>query len=175
MPRADVLAGAPFIGGMRSGGRGTGGHGADQHVATRRTTQLLAMLPSTPAQIRIASTAAQLRPVRVGPRQDTRLDLAGAGQRQDSEIVGVVQVVELGRPQDLRFLVEGGVIAKVQVIEVAELIERDDVGDFVAVEFQPAVARLPSAFWRKRPCKAGVGQPDCPSERNHNVIWTLRR
>jgi hypothetical protein len=43
------------------------------------------------------------------------------------------------------------------------------------VKFQPAVARLPGAFRRKRPCRAGLGQPDCPSKRNQNVIWTLRR
>ena len=50
------------------------------------------------------------------------------------EIVGVVQVIELRRTQYLRFLVESGVIAEVQVIEFAELIERNDVGDFVAMD-----------------------------------------
>ena len=73
-------------------------------------------------------------PVRVYTPFDAQLDRAGAGQRQDSEVVGVVQVIELGRPQDLRLCVECGIIAKVQVIEVAELVERDDFGDLVAVE-----------------------------------------
>ena len=71
--------------------------------------------------------------MRVTPKWiDAALGRAGAGQLHDDEVVGVVQVVELRRAQDLRFFVEVGVCAEVQVVEHAELIERNDVGDFVA-------------------------------------------
>ena len=65
---------------------------------------------------------------RVGP------ELRGHRQAQRDQIVGVVQVVELGRADDLRLTVEGGVVTKLQVTEVAELVERDDVGDFVRLD-----------------------------------------
>ncbi len=53
----------------------------------------------------------------------------GTARRKRSQIVGVVKVVELGRVDDLCLAVERGVLAKVQVSEVAELVERNDVGD----------------------------------------------
>jgi len=46
------------------------------------------------------------------------------------KVVGVVHVVELGRAHDLRIAIERGVRHEVQVGEVAELVERNDVGDF---------------------------------------------
>jgi hypothetical protein len=126
-------------GGMCSGSGCTGRHGADQHPAPRRACQLLAVLPATtPGSVcAVGVNCTPVQPVRVGAGASLfwfGVELGGTGQPQDGQIVGVVQVVELRRPQDLRFLVKGGVVAEVQVIEVAELVERDDVGDLVAVE-----------------------------------------
>ncbi len=71
----------------------------------------------------------------VGVRRGPLLARVGAELRrhrqpQRDQIVGVVQVVELGRVDDLRFAVERTILSKLQVSEVAELVERDDVGDF---------------------------------------------
>ncbi len=60
-------------------------------------------------------------------------------QPQRDQIVGVVQVVELGRVDDLRFAVERAIVAKVQVSEVTKLVERNDVGDFGGFGFFPRV------------------------------------
>jgi hypothetical protein len=120
---------------MRSRGRSTGGHRANQYPASSRASQLLAMLPPAGGHFRVAPASAQVRPGRVDAAFDARLDLTGAVKLHDSQVVGVVQVVKLRRAQHLRLLVEGGVVAEVQVVEVPEFIERDDVGDLVAVEF----------------------------------------
>ena len=75
------------------------------------------------------------------------------GQPQRGRVVGLVQVVEFGRQQHLRFVVEGGVVAEVEVAEIADLVaqirvievetvEREDLGDFVAMGLRPS-GRLP--------------------------------
>jgi hypothetical protein len=93
------------------------------------------MLPSPGSpQFRVRAAPVQVTSIRVDTAFDARRYLAGAVKFHDAEIVGVVQVVELRRTQYLRFLVESGVVAEVQVIESAELIERNDVGDFVAMD-----------------------------------------
>ena len=60
----------------------------------------------------------------------SRRNSDGTASRSGSQIVGVVQVVELRSVDDLRLAVERAVLVKLQVSEVAELVERDDVGDF---------------------------------------------
>jgi hypothetical protein len=93
------------------------------------------MLPSPgPRRLRVGAASVQVTMVRIDAAFNGRLCLAGAVEFHDAEIVGVVQVIELRRAQYLRFLVESGVVAEVQVIELAELIERNDVGDFVAMD-----------------------------------------
>ena len=64
--------------------------------------------------------APQVAPVRCDQAFGAGLGLAGAVEIHDDEIVGVVQVVEFGGPQDLRFFVECGVVAEVQVVEVTD-------------------------------------------------------
>ena len=73
-----------------------------------------------------------------------RPELRGHRQPQRDQIVGVVHVVELGRMDDLRLAVERAVVAKVQVSEVAELVERNDVGDFGGFGFHAACAERSS-------------------------------
>ena len=116
-------------GGVRGGGGGAGRHRADQHATSSRAGQLFAVLPAPGHQLRVAITAVRVTPKRI----DAALGHAGAGQVHDDEVVGVVQVIELRRSQDLRFFVEVRVCAEIQVVEPAELIERNDVGDFVAI------------------------------------------
>ena len=41
-----------------------------------------------------------------------------------------MQVVELGCAVDLRLAIEGTTLAEIEVSEVAEFVERNDVGDF---------------------------------------------
>jgi hypothetical protein len=86
------------------------------------------VLPAAGYQLRLALIAVHVTPKRV----DAVLGRAGVGQLHDDEVVGVVQIVKLRRAQDLRLFVEVGICAEVQVVEHAELIERNDVGDFVA-------------------------------------------
>ena len=66
-------------------------------------------------------------------------ELRGHRQPQRDQIVGVVKVVELGCMDDLRLAVERAIVAKVQVSEVAKLVERNDVGDFGGFGFVPGV------------------------------------
>ena len=54
-------------------------------------------------------------------------------QPQRDQIVGVVEVVELRGMDDMRLAVERTIVAKVQVSEVAEFVERNDVGDLGGV------------------------------------------
>jgi len=72
--------------------------------------------------------------IRVDAAFNAWLRRTRAVKLHDAQIVGVVQIIEFRRAQYLRFLVESGVVAEVQVIEFAELIKRDDVGDFVAMD-----------------------------------------
>jgi hypothetical protein len=113
---------------VRGGGGGACGHRADQYATSSRAGQLFAVLPSPGHQLRVGPGSVRITPTGV----DAALGRAGAGQVHDDEVVGVVQIVEFGRAQDLRFFVEGGVCAEVQVVQLAELIERNDVGDFIA-------------------------------------------
>jgi hypothetical protein len=92
------------------------------------------MLPSPGSGLRVVSVSVQVTPVRVHAVVDAWLGHTGAGKLHDVEIVAVIEVVELWGPQHLRFLIESGVFAELQVIEVAELIERNYFGDFVAME-----------------------------------------
>jgi hypothetical protein len=93
------------------------------------------MLPSAGTRrLRIGAAPLQVTSIRVDAGFNARRYLAGAVKFHDAEIVGVVQVIKLRCTQDLRFLVESGVVAEVQVIELAELIKRNDVGDFVAMD-----------------------------------------
>ena len=84
-------------------------------------------------------------------RESLRLDghpdqnLSGRrGQPYRRQIVDLVQIVELGGQQHLLGVVEGAVLEVqagsqlvdlVEVIEVAEAVERQNFGDFVAVAF----------------------------------------
>ena len=108
--------------------------GADQHPAARRAGQLLAVLPSSDTGLCVVSASVNVTPIRIDAVFAARPGPAGAGEVHDVEIVGVVQVVKLRSPQYLGFLIEGGVVAEVQVIKVAEFIEGNDVGDFIAME-----------------------------------------
>jgi hypothetical protein len=71
--------------------------------------------------------------IRVDAAFNAWLRRTRAVKLHDAEIVGGVQIIEFRRAQYLRFVVESGVVAEVQVIEFAELIERNDVGNFVAM------------------------------------------
>ncbi|BBY57637.1 hypothetical protein MSAR_07730 [Mycolicibacterium sarraceniae] len=44
------------------------------------------------------------------------------------QVIRVVQIVEFGAARDLE-RVERGALAEVDIAEIAELVERDDVGD----------------------------------------------
>ena len=78
------------------------------------------------------------------------LGRAGSGEVEDGEVVRVVEVIEFGGAEDLRFFLKRGVFAEVQVGQFAEFVERDDVGDFVAMEGGPAVARRRKISSRRR-------------------------
>jgi hypothetical protein len=53
-----------------------------------------------------------------------------------------VHVVELGRVDDLGLAIERGTVVKLQVSELAELVERNDVGDFSGFGIDPSVASV---------------------------------
>jgi hypothetical protein len=101
-----------------------------------------------------------------------------------------VEVVELGSQEHLGFVVEGRVVAEVQVIEVCRLIdevqvievesvEREDFGDFVPLRLRPPAARCATyphhACYGRRTSEKVLGQAEMSSYRDHNVIWTLGR
>jgi hypothetical protein len=119
---------------VRRGGGGTGGHRADQHAASGRSGQLFAMLSSAGGPLRVTLASVRVASIRVDAAFNAWLRRTRAVKLHDAQIVGVVQIIEFRRAQYLRFLVESGVVAEVQVIEFAELIKRDDVGDFVAMD-----------------------------------------
>jgi hypothetical protein len=165
---------------MRGGGSSTGRHRTDQQPASHRTGRLLTVQPALsprwapgPTAIVVRIEFGSVQPVRVLPNTPFDVgvgwEVGWAGQPQDAQIVGVVQVVEFRCPQDLRLGVEGGVVAEVQFIEVAdfpELIEGDNVRDLVAIEICPAVSRTPEGSCSVRPGETVLGQPECPSGRN---------
>ena len=74
----------------------------------------------------------------------------GGRQPQRSQIVDLIQIVELGREQHLSFVIERRVVAEVQVVEFAgvrefqvvevKAVQRQNFGDFVAVRLSPVVA-----------------------------------
>jgi hypothetical protein len=70
-----------------------------------------------------------------------------------------VHVVELGRMDDLRLAVERTVVAKVQVSEVTELVERNDVGDFGCFGFLPRTPSVRRNSIRK-PRRTVLSQPE---------------
>ena len=83
----------------------------------------------------------------------------GIRQPQRCQIVDLVQIVELGSQQHLRFVVESRVVAEVQFIEVTgvmeivqvgeiEAVEREDFSDFATVFVQPATSVHASCFYR---------------------------
>ncbi len=113
---------------MRRGGGGTGGHRADEHPAPGGSGERLAVLSAPlPGNVDADRSVGRLRARRAGCSQPLRHDL-----------VGVVEVVELRSAQHLRLFVESGVVAELQVVEVAEFpefVEGNDVGDFVAARF----------------------------------------
>ena len=90
-------------------------------------------------------------------------ELRGHRQPQRDQIVGVVQVVELGRMDDLRLAVERAIVTKVQVSEVTKLVERNDVGDFRGVRagcgFCPRVPGVRHDSIR-RARRTVLGQPE---------------
>ena len=157
---------------MRGGCGGTGGQRADQNPAASGSGELFAVLPATDERIGVAAgpVGAALE------RAEAMLGCAGAGEVEDGEIVRVVEVIEFRGAKDLRLLVKSGVIAEVRVGQFAEFVERNDVGDFVAVE----CVDLRSRDAERPPCTGVAAEicwvnVICPSSRNHNVIWTLRR
>ncbi|MFY9918582.1 MAG: hypothetical protein WAL26_09320, partial [Mycobacterium sp.] len=51
-------------------------------------------------------------------------------------------VVELGRVDDPALAIEGGSVMKLEVRQLAELVERNDVGDFSGFGVDPSVASV---------------------------------
>ncbi len=151
------------------------------------------MLRRTPrCTAEVQDTSARRKQVGVWLDGHPGQDLSGGrGQPFGGQIVDLVQIVELGSQQHLRLVVEGAVleihvaevqvieVAKVQVVEVvevAEAVEREDFGDFVAVVLEPAFTGLTSCSCSgARAGETVLGQPEMSSDRDHNVIWTLRR
>lgn len=168
---------------MRRRGRGARRHRRDQDAAAHRTARRLAMLATSPrdgggVRLVVGLVKPVGHEVRIGvvcAALHAGIRLAGSGQPQRGQIVGVMQVVQFGCPQDLHLAVEGGVVAEVQIVEAAELVERDDVGDLVGVEVWPAVSGSTRGSGCRRPGKTMLGQPGKSSGRNQSVIWTLRR
>ena len=68
-----------------------------------------------------------------------RPELGRHHKPQRDQVVGVGRVVELGRVDDLALSIERGIFAKLQVIELAELVERNDVGDLGGFMIEPPV------------------------------------
>ena len=68
-----------------------------------------------------------------------------------------------------RLAIERGIVAKLQVIELAELVERNDVGDFSGFGIDPSVAsvRRDSVRRSNERCPANLKYP---SSRDQNVI-----
>jgi hypothetical protein len=78
-----------------------------------------------------------------------RTELGGHDEPHRDQIVGVVHVVELGRVDYLALAVERGTVMKLQVSELAELIERNDVGDFSGFGINPPGAGVRrTSYWR---------------------------
>ena len=106
-------------------GRRAGGHRRDQQAALGGAGWLLAVLAAA-ADYSDDVSDLQLIAARlsVGPHGHPGQHLSdGIGQPQRGQIVDLVYIVELGGQQHLLFVVEGGVVAEVQVIEVTEVME----------------------------------------------------
>ncbi len=176
---------------VRGRGRRAGGHRRDQQAAPGGAGRLLAVLPATPHHgddVGVAELVARAEP-RIDRHHSGR-GLVGRGQPQWGEVVGVAQVVELGGQQHPRRVVEGGVGAEIQVVQLAdvteihvveiEAVEGQDLRDLVAVGFGPPTVRRasnPHHAWchgRTR-SKPVLGQTELSSYRDHTVIWTLGR
>src|SRR5947209_2138338 len=122
---------------MRGGCGRTGGHRADQNPAASGPAERFAVLSATGERRGVVAG-----PVRASLEwAEAMFGCAGAQEVEDGEIVGVIEVVEFRGAKNLRFLVESGVLAEVPIGQSAEFVERNDVGDFVAVDRRPALAR----------------------------------
>src|SRR6201999_1621493 len=172
-----------------------GGHRRDQQAPPRRAGRLLAMLPAAPHDTDEVTCLREIDTLCSGRDGHAGQDLRGGPQPHRRDIVDLVQVVEFGSQQYLRFVIERGVIAEVQIAEVTgvfaeiqvieiEAVERQDFGDLVAVGLNsPAAggatyshdACLWACFYGRRASKTVLGQAEMSSYRDHNVIWTLGR
>ena len=107
---------------LRCCGRAAGGHVDD--VGGRDAVADIG--PAVAVSVLGAALVACLRP-----------ELRRHGQPQRDQVVGVVHVVELGRVDDLGLAIERGTVMKLQVRQLAELIERNDVGGFSGLGVYP--------------------------------------
>ena len=98
--------------------------------------------PMTSVTRRLAATGIGSVPSVMVGRASTSLNAAGAASRRRRQIVDLVQIVEFGRQQHPRGVVEVGVVAEVEVAEVDRVVGEVQVVEVEPVEREISVTSL---------------------------------